>query len=213
MTHEPTYRSEKMVKVLLLSAVLATASLAGCAGLSADVHTDVPANSAVALPGESTYTITRIPSQEASADPQSFEALVRDELARHGFAYAPDKRAHYLLSIAYATRPANVSVSTPGCAPGDCDHQAETPFALFGSQVYQHSLTLRFFDHASGEERYKVSAITNDRNADPLQAMPTLVKSALAKLPFEAPSDWRVTLRADKTSGAPEVTSVKPLQP
>lgn len=213
MTYEPTYRSEKMVKVLLIGAALATASLAGCAGLSADVHTAARANAAPALPRESTYTITRIASQEASADHQRFEALVRDELARHGFADAPDKAAHYLLSIAYATRPATVSVSTPDCAPGDCAHQAETPFSLFGSRVYQHSLTLRFFDHASGEERYKVSAITNDRDADPLHAMPTLVKSALAKLPFDAPSDWRVTLRTDKTGSVPEVVSVKPLQP
>jgi Domain of unknown function (DUF4136) len=202
-----------MVKVLLIGAVLATASLAGCAGLSADVHTAARANAAPALPGESTYTITRIASQEASADHQRFEALVRDELARHGFADAPDKAAHYLLSIAYATRPVTVSVSTPDCAPGDCAHQAETPFSLFGARVYQHSLTLRFFDHASGEERYKVSAITNDRDADPLHAMPTLVKSALAKLPFDASSDWRVTLRTDKTGSVPEVVSVKPLQP
>ena len=202
-----------MVKVLLMATALATASLAGCAGPSADVHTAARANTAPTLPGESTYTITRIPSQEASADHQRFEALVRDELAKHGFADTPDKPAHYLLSIAYATRPANVSVSTSDCAPADCAHQAETPFSLFGSRVYQHSLTLRFFDHASGEARYKVSAITNDRDADPLHAMPTLVKSALAKLPFDAPSDWRVKLRTDKSGGAPEVLSVKPLQP
>jgi Domain of unknown function (DUF4136) len=202
-----------MVKVFLIGAALATASLAGCAGLSADVHTASPANATAALPGESTYTITRMPSQDASADHQRFEALVRDELAKHGFADTAAKPAHYLLSIAYGTRPATVSVSTPGCAPSDCAHQAETPFSLFGGRAYQHSLTLRFFDRASGEERYKVTATTNDRDADPLHAMPALVKSALAKLPFDAPSDWRVKLRADKTAGVPEVMSVKPLQP
>jgi hypothetical protein len=208
-----SYRSENMVKVFLTGAVLVTASLTGCAGLSADVHTATPANAAAALTGESTYTITRIPSQEASADHQRFEALLRDALARHGFVDTADKPAHYLLSIAYGTRPATVSVSVPDCAPGDCGHQAETPAALFGSRVYQHSLTLRFFDRASGEPRYKVSAITNDRDADPLHAMPALVASALAKLPFDAPSDWRVKLRADKAGGVPEVLSVKPLQP
>ncbi|MDI7066128.1 hypothetical protein QMO17_33330, partial [Klebsiella pneumoniae] len=91
------------------------------------------------------------------------------------------KPAHYLLSIAYATRPAAVGVGTKDCAPGMCERSPEAPFSLFGGRAYQHTLTLRFFERASGREVYKVSAASSDRDADPLHAMPLLVKSALAR--------------------------------
>jgi hypothetical protein len=198
-----------MEKVTLMCAALAAASLTGCAGLNADVHT---ANPAAALQGEPTYTIARMASQDASADHPQFEALLRDELAKRGFVDTAGKSAHYRLSIAYDTRPATVTVGGKDCTPGDC-HKAEAPFSLFGGRAYQHSLTLRFFERTSGEERYKVSAVIADRDADPLHAMPVLVKSALAKLPFDAPSDWRVKLQQDKASGVPKVISVQPLQP
>ena len=210
--HEP-YRHGKMVKVLLMGAALAAASLTGCTGLSADVHAVGPKNSAIVLQSGSTYTMTRMPLPDASADRPPFEALLRDELATRGFTDAAGKPAHYLLSISYDTRPATISVGVKDCAPGDCGHQPEAPFSLFGSRAYRHSLTLRFFDRVSGEERYKVSAVTVDRDADPLHAMPVLVKSALAQFPFDPPPDWRVKLREDKTGGMPAVVSVKPLQP
>jgi hypothetical protein len=139
--------------------------------------------------------------------------LLRDELAKHDFVDAAAKPARFLLSIAYDTRPAAIGVGVKDCAPGDCAHQPDAPFSLFGGRVYRHALTLRFFERASGQEVYKVSAVSSDRDRDPLQAMPALVKSALAKLPFDAPADWRVKLRRDTTSGVPAVVSVKPLQP
>lgn len=208
------YRNRKMTKVLLMSAALAVAvaSLTGCAGLSADVHATGPANSAVVLPGGSTYTMMRTPLQDGSADHPPFEALLRDELAKRGFTDAADKPARYLLSIAYDTRPAAIGVGLKDCVPRECEPAPDAPFALFGSRAYRHSLTLRFFDRASGEERYKVSAVTADRDADPLHAMPALVKSALAKFPFDAPPDWRVALRVDQTGDGPEVVSVKPVR-
>ena len=215
MTHEhETDRNGKMAKVLLMSAamVVAAAGLAGCAGLSTDVHAGGPTNSAVVLQRGSTYTMTRLPVQDASADQPPFVALLRDELAKRGFTDTADKSAQYLLSIAYDTRPAAIEVGVKDCAPADCDITPAAPFSLFGSRAYRHALTLRFFDRASGEERYKVSAVTVDRDADPLHAMPALVKSALAKFPFDAPPDWRVKLRVDKTSVAADVISVKPLQ-
>jgi hypothetical protein len=211
MTYEPSpYRSEKLVKAILICAVLAAASLTGCAGLNADVHTPNPS---AALQGERTYTITRIPSQAASADHPQFETMLRDELAKNGFVDTAGKPAHYLLSIAYDTRPATVGVGTKDCAPGVCERSPEPPFALFGGRAYQHSLTLRFFDRSSGQEVYKVSAASSDRDADPLHAMPVLVKSALARFPFDAPQDWRVKLRMEKTGGVPGVVSLKPVPP
>ncbi|WP_408638636.1 DUF4136 domain-containing protein [Paraburkholderia ginsengisoli] len=202
------YRNEKMEKVTLMCAALAAASLTGCAGLNADVHT---ANPSAGLQGDPTYTITRLPSQDASGDHPQFESLLRDELAKRGFVAAAGNGAHYLLSIAYDTQPAVVGIGGKDCAPSDCG-KADAPFALFGGTAYQHSLTLRFFERTSGEERYKVRAVIADRDADPLHAMPVLVTSALAKFPFDASSDWRVKLKQDKAGGVPSVISVKPLQ-
>ncbi|HYS64680.1 MAG TPA: DUF4136 domain-containing protein [Paraburkholderia sp.] len=199
-----------MVKAILICAALAAASLTGCAGPSAEVHT---ANPAAELQGERTYTIARMPSQDASADHPQFETAVRDELAKNGFVDMTGKPAHYLLSIAYDTRPAAIGAGVKDCAAGDCGRQSEPPFSLFGGRAYRHSLTLRFFERTSGQEVYKVSAMSSDRDGDALHAMPALVKSALAKLPFDAPPDWQVKLRTDKTSGALNVVSVKPVQP
>ncbi|RKE39081.1 uncharacterized protein DUF4136 [Paraburkholderia sp. BL23I1N1] len=211
MTYEPSpYRSEKLVKAILICAVLVAASLTGCAGLNADVHT---ANPSAVLQGERTYTIARMPSQDASVDHPQFETLLRDELAKNGFTDTAGQSAHYLLSIAYDTRPATVSVGAKDCALGTCERSPEPPFSLFGGRAYQHALSLRFFERSSGQEVYKVSAASSDRDADPLHAMPLLVKSALAKFPFDAPPDWRVKLRTDPTGGVPEVVSLKPVQP
>ncbi|MGF6774229.1 hypothetical protein P3T18_006744 [Paraburkholderia sp. GAS199] len=198
---------------MLICAALAALGLAGCAGLSADVHT-TPAP--VALQGERSYSIARMPSQDASADHPQFEALLRDELANNGFVESAAPSARYLLSIAYDTRPLTVSVGAADMAKtADCAYACERPpqptFSLFGGRAYQHALTLRFFERASGREVYKVSATSSDRDGDPLHAMPALVKSALAKFPFDAPPDWRVKLRVTETGRAPEVVSVTPL--
>lgn len=192
---------------------LAVASLAGCAGLTADVQTGGGVKSAAVLQSGSTYTMSRLPVQDASVGYPAFDTLLRDELAKRGWTDAADKPAQYRLSIAYDTRPAAIRLGVKDCAPADCDLEPEAPFSWFGSPAYRHALTLRFFDRASGEKRYKVSVVTVDRNADPMHAMPALVKSALAKFPFDAPPDWRVTLHVDKASGAADVVSVKPRQP
>ncbi|MBB5508409.1 DUF4136 domain-containing protein [Paraburkholderia atlantica] len=203
-----------MAKIAHLCAALAAASLTACAGLSADVHTvsASDADHAVALQGEPTYSLARTQSQDDSADHPQVEKLLRDELAKHGLVDTAGKPAHYLLSIAYSTRPASVGIGAENCAPADCGAGSDGPGALLFGRKYQHALTLRFFDYASGTERYKVSAMFMDRDADPLHALPLLVKTALAKLPYDAPADWRVKLSIDKASGAPNVESMKPLQ-
>lgn len=198
------------MKTILICAALAAASLTGCAGLNADVHT---ANPSATLAGERTYAIARMPSQDASADHPQLEDLLRAELAKNGFTDSAGKSAHYLLSVAYETRPAAIGVDVKNCAPGACERSPEAPFALFGGRVYQHALTLRVFVRSSGTEVYKVSAASSDRDADPVHAMPLLVKSALAKFPFDAPADWRVKLHSEKPGAVPDVVSVKPLPP
>ncbi|SMG58850.1 hypothetical protein [Paraburkholderia susongensis] len=201
-----------MTKLSYLCAVLVAASLTGCAGLSADVHATRPGETAAALQGEPTYTLSRTQPQEDSADYPQTEKLLRDELARHGFVDAEGKPAHYRLSMAYSTRPVSVGVGGKDCEPADCAGASGGLGSLFFGPEYHHALTLRFFDYASGMERYKVSAVFVDRNADPLHALPVLVKTALARLPFDEPADWRVKLSVDQASGTPNVESMKPLQ-
>ena len=109
-------------------------------------------------------------------------------------------------------RPATIGVNEHGCTSGDCQRGPAAPFSLFGARAYRHTLALRFFERASGREVYKVSAASTDRDADPLRATPSLIKSALAQFPFDAPSDWRVKLRMDKARGVPDVVSVEPIK-
>ncbi|HEV3424113.1 MAG TPA: DUF4136 domain-containing protein [Paraburkholderia sp.] len=203
-----------MMKVTLICAALAVAALSagltGCAGVNADVRASNPAT---VLQGERTYALARTPLQEASPDHTQYETWVRTELGKYGFADAPGQRAHYLLSIAYDTRLAAVGVDATGCANEGCSSPGQASFSWFGHRAYTHSLTLRFFEPASGHEAYKVSATSQDHDADPLHAIPYLVKSALAKFPFADHPDWRVKLRPDDAGGAPQVISVKPLQP
>jgi hypothetical protein len=203
-----------MARIAHLCAALAAASLTGCAGLSADVHTGSGngADHAVALQGEQTYSLARTQPQDDSADHPQAEKPLRDELAKHGFVDTAGKPAHYLLSMAYSTRPASIGIGGKDCTPADCGAGSGGLGALLFGREYQHALTLRFFDYASGTERYKVSAVFIDRDADPLHALPLLVKTALAKLPFDAPADWRVKLSIDNASGVPNVESMKPLQ-
>jgi hypothetical protein len=205
-----------MAKIAHLCAALAAASLTACAGLSADVHTvsgsGSGAGEADALQGDPSYSLARTQSQDDSAAHPQAEKLLRNELAKHGFVDTAGKPAHYLLSMAYSTRPASIGIGGADCAPADCTAGGDGLGALLFGRDYQHALTLRFFDYASGTERYKVSAVFDDRNADPLHALPLLVKTALAQLPFDAPADWRVKLSIDQASGVPNVESMAPLQ-
>ena len=202
-----------MRATLICAALIAaslTTGLTGCAGVSTDVRvspTDTP------MQGEHNYALARSPLQDGNPDNTEYEILIRSELARYGFADVTQQRAHYLLSIAYDTRSAAVGVGSADCAQEGCSSPGETAFALFGRHSYKHSLTLRFFEQTNGHEVYKVSVVSQDHDADPLHAIPYLVKSALAQFPFADHSDWRVKLRADAADGGPQVVSVKPVQP
>lgn len=202
-----------MRATLICAALIAaslTVSLTGCAGVSADVRAS-PA--ATPMEGEHSYALARSPLQDGSPDHTEYETLIRTELGKYGFADVAQQHAHYLLSIAYDTRPAAVGVgSSSDCAQTGCGDSGEASFSLFGGRSYRHSLTLRFFEQTNGREVYKVSAASQDHDADPLHAIPYLVKSALAQFPFADHPDWRVKLRADATGGGPQVVSVKPVQ-
>jgi len=202
------------MKITLICAALVaaslTAGLTGCAGVSTEVRASPPATP---LAGEHSYALARSPLQDASHDHMQYETLIRSELVQYGFVDVPQQSAHYLLSIAYDTRLAGVGVGTADCAQAGCDSPGTASFSLFGGKTYRHSLTLRFFEQTNGHEVYKVSASSQDHDADPLHAIPYLVKSALAQFPFADHPDWRVKLRADDAGGSPRITSVKPVQP
>jgi hypothetical protein len=187
-----------------------TAGLTGCAGVSTEVRASP---SATPLAGEHSYALARSPLQDANQDHMQYETLIRSELVQYGFVDVPQQGAHYLLSIAYDTRLAGVGVGTADCTEAGCNSPGTASFSLFGGKTYRHSLTLRFFEQTSGHEVYKVSASSQDHDADPLHAIPYLVKSALAQFPFADHPDWRVKLRADDAGGPPRITSVKPVQP
>jgi hypothetical protein len=169
------------------------------------------------MEGEHSYALARSPLQDGNPDHTEYETLIRTELGKYGFADVNQQHAHYLLSIAYDTRLAAVGVSSgtasTDCGQTGCGNSGEGSFSLFGRRSYQHSLTLRFFEQTNGREVYKVSAVNQDHDADPLHAIPYLVKSALAQFPFADHPDWRVKLRTDATGGGPQVVSVKPVQP
>jgi hypothetical protein len=198
------------IRAASITAVLSAAALSGCAGVSADVQAS---NSGGDWQGARTYMLARTPLQDTSADHSQYEAMVRAELDKYGFADTQGQGARYLLSIAYDTRLATIGVAAADCTGGTCGGSAPASFSWFGRRTYQHALTLRFFDKTNGHELYKVSATSEDHDAEPLHAIAYLVKSALAQFPFDGHPDWRVKLRTDEAGGAPRVISVKPLQP
>ncbi|CAB3751465.1 DUF4136 domain-containing protein [Paraburkholderia solisilvae] len=195
-----------------IGAACAAASLcllAGCAGVRTEVLTSQTQND---LRLEHSYVIARSPLQEASSDQARYEALVRRELGRYGLVDAAAGQAHYVLSIAYDTRPASVAIDAGDCAEASCRNTDSARFLWF-NRSWKHTLTLRFLDPASGDEVYKVSATSRDGDADAQRAAPYLVKSALAQLPFAQHRHWRIELRpAAVPNDTPSLVSVKPVQ-
>ncbi|AOJ24623.1 DUF4136 domain-containing protein [Burkholderia seminalis] len=191
---------------------LAASLLTGCAGVTSGVSTVGQPNAFAS--GAHGYDFMRTAAQAGDTEYRQIETLVRDELARRGFDARPLKDARYRLSIAYATQPASVAAIADRCgaASSACvTVDGPAPFALpFMGTVYRHVLTLRFVDARSGADVYRVSAALRDRDPGTQQAAPALVKSALAKLPFDDASGWLVKTKKDDAGGMPGVVSVKP---
>lgn len=185
------------------------ALLAGCAGVTTGLETHGALPAAHQPPAS--YRIERTPAQQALADDPPYEAVLRAGLAKRGFVQVQDG-ATYLVTVAWATRPADVDVGTDDC-PQDC-LPPTPPMFPWGGRPYLHQLTLRFFALPDGRPVYKVTAVKRDRDADARAALPYLVASALAQLPDEGGSQWRVRLddAPAATDGAlPRVVSVAPL--
>jgi hypothetical protein len=204
---------ECSVKTLLSICLLPMLGvLAGCAGVTTEVEATggLPASTTV------NYRFAPTPAQSDAGEILPYQALLREGLAQRGFNAGAPEAARYLVSVAWATRPADVKVLASDCN-GSCT-QAEGPMFPWFGRPYVHTLTLRFFALPEGGEAYKVSVVKRDRNADSREAMPYLVAGALARLPYAGAPQWRVKLKnADNANAAsavpamPEVLSISPV--
>ncbi|KGE10245.1 hypothetical protein LA03_11295 [Burkholderia gladioli] len=209
------------MKTIGTGAAIALALLGGCAAPTTGVS--VAGRAAGFGTDVRNYAFARTESQDgdgqdddATRQYRRVESLVRDELARQGYHEQPDG-APYRLAIAYATQPGALALgagAASGAASPGVRVDGSAPLALpFAGPVYRHLLTLRFVDSRNGETAYQVTASSRDRQADPLAAMPNLVRSALAKLPYQGGTGWLVRTRPDAAGGMPGVVSVKPAEP
>ena len=190
---------------------LATALLAGCAGIESEVRASLP--DASALDGQPcTYAFAQSAVAPAGVDAALYESAIADALAKHDFDAVPDARARLRISFAYDTHPEPVSVVDGDCtAPGAC--AAKGPAFSFrwpGRERFVHSLTVRFFDRSTGREVYKVSASSRDREAESRSAVAKLVESAFAQMPYRDSARWYVRLRSAQTGNLLSVVSVTP---
>lgn len=192
--------------------VVMLGTLSGCAGVTADVN--VRGNLSEPAQDVSNYRFAKSPLKTAGAS-APYESMMREGLAKRGFVEGKPDAARYLVSVAWATRPADVTVSAAGDCT-DCPSAKQASSAWLGQQ-YVHTLTLRFFALPEGVEAYRVSVVKHDRDADAGKALPWLVAGALARLPYAGAPQWRVTFGEPGAAGSaaapamPEVVSVKPL--
>lgn len=189
------------------------AMLAGCAGIESDVRASLPDSPAFDA-GARTYVFATSPVPAADADARHYESAVADALAKDGYDAVPDERARLRVSLAFDTHAEPVSILDEVCeANGDCTPPRQyASFRWPGREWFVHSLTLRFFDRASGREIYKVSASSRDREAEPAYAIPYLVESAFARMPYRGSAHWRVRLRRGEPGNGPAIVSITPAQ-
>lgn len=190
----------------------AAAMLTGCAGIESDVRASLPDPSALDA-GPRTYVFAGSPVTAANAETERYESALADALAKHGFHAAPDARARLRVSLAYDTHGQRVSIVDEACAAQhDCEPPRPLPpFSWWGRERFVHSLTVRFFDRATGRELYKVSASSLDRDAESLSAIQYLVESVFAHVPYSGGSRWHVRLRRGESGNMPSIVSITPV--
>lgn len=205
-----------MKYLLTICTVVMLGALAGCAGVTADVN--VRGNLSEPAQGATNYRFAQSPLQTEPGARAPYESMLREGLAKHGFVEGKPDAARYLVSVAWATRPADVTVSTTGGCT-DCPPAGQPSSAWLGRR-YVHTLTLRFFALPEGTETYRVSVVKRDRDDDAGKALPWLVAGALARLPYAGAPQWRVTFGEPGAPGSPgaaaapalpEVVSAKPV--
>lgn len=193
----------------VVSLTLAAMMLAGCSSLTTGVSAHAPV-STFGAQGAS-YVFGHTDAQNTDADYVRVEARVRAKLAASGLVEAPAAQATYRVTVAYATQPAKVRVSTTTCGGANqpcLSADGPAPFSLpFSGPLYRHTLALRVVAMNSGKLVYAVVAATQDHHPEVLEAEPLLVDSALARVPF-ATGNWYV--HAKRHDGQPpQVVSIE----
>jgi hypothetical protein len=167
--------------------------------------------------GDATYQFHRAAWQEKSSTQARIEALLKAELEKHALreVRGADARPRYILSIAWDARPSEVRAQEPAYNEG---MDACTDASVTHSNVasvrggYLHELVLTVFDHGTGREIYRVTAVFCDRDAELGHAVAFLVKGALARFPYTGTHAWRVKLRpAENPRATADVIAVEAL--
>jgi hypothetical protein len=189
-------KSERWTRRAILMLAALTALLSGCTSY---VTTQVTAFSDWRGNDASrTYAFTRSAQQQNSLEQSTYELLVANELASHGFMQVDEQQARYLVGLAYGSRTDTVSVTEPvfysSPWPGPYWGRPLDPWGPFGpfppayvSQVYPvftHSLGIRITERATGKEVYVVMARNAGDEPSLVHAMPYLTRSALADFPL-----------------------------
>jgi hypothetical protein len=174
-----------------------------------------------------TYAFARKDEQRNSIEQTTYETLVANELSKYNFRQAPDSSANYQVAIAYSVRGDTMTVRQPvyydpwmvgGPWGGPFWGGPWGGFGPYGPwgptgymdqsyPVYIHALQIRMTDRKTGREAYKVTAVNSTGDASLYQAMPYLVRSALADFPLGNGTVRTVTLPVDKNGGASNETS------
>jgi hypothetical protein len=156
----------------------------------------------------SSYAIVRAPICKPADEEAEVETLVRARLNRLGLSYQPSGRG-YLISIAFDTRPSSVNVCDRSLPEVRCETSPGWNIFLPFAGAYRHSLTVEFFDAASGLSAYKATAIYRDNKADSRSSNSYLVKSVLPDLLFANAGMYRVRMHTISTDGDPAILSIE----
>ncbi len=208
-----------MCRTVLMLAAL-TALLSGC---TTYVTSQVTAFSAWnGSDASRTYAFARSPDQGNSIEQDTYEQLVADGLASHAFRQVDAASANYLVGLAYGTHSDQVTVTQPVFS-NPWPNPYWGPFNPWGpwgpfppsyvSQTYPvftHVLGIRITNRATGKEAYNVTARTSGDEPSLVNAMPYLVRSALADFPLANGVVRTVKLPLDKNGGMSNEVSVPP---
>jgi hypothetical protein len=210
-----------------LAAVTAMLWLGGC---TTYVQTQVSAFSDWSgTDATRTYAFARSPQQQNSIEQTTYEGLAANEFASHGFKQVPDASARYRVELAYSIRSDMVTVRQqiyadpwPGYGFGGWyggGFGGGGPWGPWGPwggygygypvgyedqsyPIFTHALQIRITERESGREVYKVNATNSGSQPSLYQAMPYLVRSALADFPLGNGTVRVVKIPLDKNGGA-----------
>jgi hypothetical protein len=216
---KPTITTEFMQRVARVIFILLCAALAGCAST---IRTEVTAfHEWPANLGERTFSFARSPEQENDLEYRSYESLVRNELARLGFAEANSAQAAGLrVGMQYSISARDVRVVEPvftdpfyGPAWGPF-YGPRWPHTAFYSpfhdpfwyaqptqmiernfQVFTRRLRIPISRAADGKMLYDVTVNSEGTNGSLPAVMPYLVHSAFEEFPGKSGVPRRVDLK------------------